>query len=230
MGTWDYDRLRAELKLRLGQRTDFATGTDWFGRWINNGYLNLCTRNRFHGLKRNFDFPEMETRSSATTTAGTAYVSTPTDCLVIRDVFHYTDDVVLVHIGWDEYVKRTGKATTASRGVPTEWVRSGSYIYLYPTPDVSTDTLYIYYRKRPTLLSSGTDVSALGAEWDEVIVRMAACQVWLQLGDQVRLKTEKEELQDYLGGLLGIYSQEFRHSNKYMSLDPGYRGGNEYPS
>jgi len=229
MGTWDYDRLKAELKLRMGQRTDFTSPIDWYGRWINNGYMNLCTRNRFWGLRRNFDFPEMETRSSATTTAGTAYVSVPADCLIIRDVFHYTDDARLNHIGWDEYVKRTGKSTTASRGAPTEWVRSGSYIYLSPTPD-ATDTLYIYYRKRPTLLSLGTDVTALGAEWDEIIVRMAALQAWLQLGDQVRLKTEKEELQDMLGGLLGIYNQEFRHSDKYAGVDPSYRGGNEYPS
>ncbi len=230
MGTWDYDRLKAELKLRHGQRTDWATGTDWYGRWINNAYLTLCTRNRFWGLKRNFDFPELETRSSATTTAGTAYVSVPTDCLVIRDVFHYTDDRRLSPIGWDEYVIATGKATTASRGSPTEWVRSGAYIYLLPTPDASTDTLYIYYRKRPTLLSSGTDVTALGAEWDEIIVRMAACQSFLQVGDQTRLKTEKEELNDSIGGLLGIYNQEKRHSDRHMSIDPAYRGGNEYQS
>jgi len=229
MGTWDYDRLRAELKLRHGQRTDFTSSTDWYGRWINNAYLNLCTRNRFWGLKRNFEFPEMEANSSTTTTAGTAYVSVPTTALVIRDVFHYTDDRMLTHIGWDEYVKRTGRATTASRGSPTEWVRSGSYIYLYPTPD-ATDTLHVFYRKRPTLLSSGTDVTALGAEWDEIIVRMAACQSFLQLGMGDRLKAEKEELNDAIGGLLGIYNQEFRHSDKHMSIDPSYRGGNEYPS
>jgi len=167
--------------------------------------------------------------TSQSTTAGTAYVSVPSTALIIRDVFHYTDDYMLRPIGWAEYVERTGKATTASRGAPTEWVRSGSYIYLSPTPD-ATDSLYIYYRKRPTLLSSGTDVTAIGAEWDEVIVRMAACQSFLQLGMGDRLKVEKEELNDAIGGLLGIYNQEFRHSNKYMGVDPAYRGGNEYPS
>ncbi|MFA5154122.1 MAG: hypothetical protein WC554_16350 [Clostridia bacterium] len=226
MGAYGFDRFKEELKLRLGNRTDMDSPTDWVGRWINSAYLQLTTRNRLFGLKKNFSFPELETRGAASTVDGTAYVATPTDALVVRSVWNSTNDTPLKNIGWDTYLEGSGRADTNAEGPPTAWVRSGSSIYLRPTPD-AVYALYVYYRKRPAVLT-GTDVTVIGAEWDEVILRMAANQAYLQLHEYDHLKAEQEALGEYVGGLIGIYEQEDRTKKEYVQPDPSYITPNSY--
>lgn len=220
MGAYGFDRFKTELKLRLGNRTDLDSPVDWIGRFINSAYLQLTTRNRLWGMKKNFNFPELETRGAVSTVDGTAYVSTPTDALVVRSVWNSTSDAALKNIGWDTYLQGSGRADTSAEGPPTAWVRSGSYLYLRPTPD-AVYALYVYYRKRPAELA-GTTATVIGAEWDEVILRMAACQAYLQLHEYEHLKYEQEALGEYVSGLIGIYDQEDRTKKEYLQPDPAY--------
>ncbi len=221
MGTYGFDRFEDEVKLRLGQRTDFSTPTDWVGRWVNQAYIRLTSGNRLFGLRKNFYFPELEAKSSVLSTVdGTAYVTTPTDTLIVRSVWDSTSDRSLKNIGWDTYLEGTGRADTSAEGPPTAWVRSGSYIYLRPTPD-AVYSLYAYYRKRPALLT-GTTASAIGPEWDDVIVLMAVCQGFSVMGDYEHLKQAKEDLAERVAELIGIYEQEGKGKKEFMQIDPSY--------
>ena len=222
MGDYGFDRFKAELKLRLGQRTDFDSPTDWIGRWVNQAYARLASGNRLFGLQKNFYFPELETISSSISTVdGTAYVTMPTDALVVRSVWNSTSDVVLDNIGWDTYLASPGRADTNAEGPPTAWVRSGACLYLRPTPD-AVYALYAYYRKRPAALT-GTTATAIGAEWDDVIVLMAACQAYSTQGDYEHLKQTKEDLAERIGELMGLYDQEAKTQKNWFQMDPSYR-------
>jgi hypothetical protein len=132
MGTKTFSEFKDDLKFGLGQRDDLAS---YLGGWVNTAYRTLTTGNRFWQIKRNFRFPELEASDTATTVAGTAYVSTPSGAMVVQRVHDTTNDVKLNKIGWGTYVGYTGRASSTSRGKPSEWARRGDYIYVHPTPD-----------------------------------------------------------------------------------------------
>ena len=217
MGTKGFDVFQTDLKFCLGQRDDV---TSYLGGWINTAYMTLTTGNRFWGLKKNFYFPELETSSTAATVDGTAYVATPTDALIVRRVWDSTNDVKLDRIGWGTYVEYTGRADTSSEGKPSEYIRQGTSIYLYPTPD-AVYTMRIYYRKRPALLT-GSAVTVIGAEWDEPIVKLATAQSWLRLQNVEKYKAWREEFLSDVSGLIGIYDQEEQDENGYIRPDSAY--------
>ena len=173
MGNYTLENFTDYLKFNLGQRTDIASYLD---NWVNQAYLDLTTKNKFWDLKvpSNFDYPELRTSTTKSTTAGTAYVTTPTDCLYIRHIHNDTSDMKLDKIKFMEYVRDTGRAATSSRSKPLQWIRDGSNIYLYPTPD-ATYTLSVYYRKKPAVLTAGAK-TVVGSEWDEPILWLATAQ------------------------------------------------------
>ena len=206
-GTYKFNEFTAYLKLMFGNNNALQEPIDYYEIWINAAYKRLTTRNRFWGIKKSFYFPELEITSSAlNTTAGTAYVVTPTDALVVREVWDSTSDVRLNNISHSKYIEYTGRAVTASRGKPTEWVRQGVNIYLYPTPD-AIYAMYAYYRKVPAALT-GVVTTAIGAEWDEVILQIAYIigKEWLEEYDKA--SAMKKSLAESFAGLIGIYDLE----------------------
>jgi len=221
MGTYTFDNFRTYLKLELGQRKDIESPTNYYSVWINAAYLSLTTRDKLFGMNKSFWFPQLETSGTATTTAGVAYVLTPDDALVIRRIWNTTDDAYLKPITKDEYYKRLSKATTTSRGTPTEYVRLGTSIYLSPTPDDSTTALTIYYRMVPAVLEDADDVTVLGPEWDEPILELAVILAHLKLPGERDVAEEKKKAwtEDVLG-LMGIYNQEERANEMVLGMNP----------
>jgi hypothetical protein len=218
MGTYTFDTFRDSLKFELGQRVDLESPTNFYSSWINAAYLSLTTRDKLFGTNRSFWFPQLETSGTATTTAGSAYVLTPSDALVIRRIWNTTDDAYLKPITKDEYYKRLGKATTARRDTPAEYVRLGANIYLSPTPDDSDTSLTIYYRKVPAVLSDSTDVTVLGPEWDEPILKLAVIQAHQRLKEYDLAKLEKEAWVEDVIGLMGVYAQEERANETVIGM------------
>jgi hypothetical protein len=206
MGTYTYQNFQDYLKFNLGQRTDIVT---YLGNWVNQAYVDLTTKNKFWDLKMptNFDFPELRTSTTATTTAGTPYIVSPTDLLYIRHIHNDTSDMKLDKIRFMEYVRDTGRATSNSYSKPLQWIRDGGNIYLYPTPD-ATYTLSVYYRKRPAAMSATTDTTVIGAEWDEPILWLATVQACMRLNDFDKMKIWLEALVESLSSKLGIYAKE----------------------
>jgi hypothetical protein len=225
MGTYTFAQFKDYVALAMGQRSDLQTAsllvggsTEMYGVWVNASYMQLTTQNRFWGLKRSFYFPELETvDTSQSTTDGQQYINVPSDCLVIRHVWDYTNDFSMEQIPWREYLKKSDRMDTSVEGKPTMWTRSGSYIYLYPTPD-SAYNLYVYYRKRPALLT-GTNTTAIGAEWDEPIVYLATYKAFLQMGRYQESTLMKNEFLSQVSSLMGIYDQEERDQDMQIYPD-----------
>jgi hypothetical protein len=220
-GTYTFAEFVDYLTMMFGERTDLASvgAVNFYQKWVNMAYIRLTTRNRFWGIKKNFYFPELEVTSSAlNTTAGTTYIVTPTDALIIRDVWDSTNDVRLNNISHTKYIKYTGRAVTASRGKPIEWVRQGANIYLYPTPD-DAYAMYAYYRKVPAVLT-GTNTTAIGKEWDEVILQMAYVIGKEWLGEYEEAATMKKDLAESFAGIIGIYDSEEMARQQIGSATP----------
>ena len=220
MGTYTFDDFRAGLKIELGQRADLESPTNFYSSWINAAYISLTTRDKLLGINKPFWFPQLETSGTATTQAGVAYVLTPVDALVVRRVFNTTDDAYLTPMTKDEYYKKLGKATTSARGTPTKYVRLGANIYLSPTPVASTTSLTIYYRMIPAVLSADDDVTVLGPEWDEPILKLAVIQSHMRLKEYDLAKLEKEAWTEDVLGLMGIYHQEERANETVIGMNP----------
>jgi len=217
---YSFDDFCTYLKFELGQRTDLESPTNFYKIWINAAYISLTTRDKLFGMNKSFWFPQLETSGTAMTTAGVTYVLTPEDALVIRRIWNTTDDAYLKPITKDEYYKRLSKVTTASRGTPTEYVRLGTNIYLSPTPDDSTTSLVIYYRMVPAVLGASTDVTVLGAEWDEPILKLAVIQTHQRLKEYDLAELEKKAWVEDVLGLMGIYNQEERARETVLGMDP----------
>ena len=229
MGVKEFSEFKAELKLEVGQRGDIESigGVDYRGVWINSAYMTLATQNKMWGIRKNWTFPELETYGTAVTVDGTATIATPSDCIVARHVWDSTNDLKLTGISFEDYITYTGRATAASEGKPTRWVRNGDYIYLSPTPD-DEYTLYVYYRKRPAKLVDDDDTTLIGAEWDEPILRLAKALALRKLQQYDEAKKEQDYFEDMIRGVVGIYDQESFDRKDYRKTDPSYLGGFKY--
>jgi len=211
MGSLGFDDFKAQVQYRMGQDTaPESVGSDslnYYGIWVNKAYRQICTSHKLYTIPKRFYFPELETSTTATTTDGTAYVSVPSDALVIRTVFDSTNSTKLTYIPWRTYLAYTDRATAASEGDATEWTRASGRIYLHPTPSTTGDTMTIYYKKVPADLS-GSDTTAIGEEWDEPVVILAAHKGFMWTGDFEKAKMAKEEFIEIVMGLASVYDTE----------------------
>ena len=210
MGNLGFDDFSEQLKYRCGndKGPDSAGASllDYYGIWINKSYRQLCTQDRVLGLNKKLYFPQLMVSTTKTTTDGTAYVDAPSDCLYITEVFDTTNGRKLDRVfSWKEYISYTDR--TSSDGDPTEWIRRGSSIYLHPTPGTTGDTLTIYYKKLPTDLS-GSLTTDIGAEWDDVIIELAAYKAFTWLHEYDKSKVCKESFLEMAVGLADIYGKE----------------------
>lgn len=221
MGTETLTTFLENVKLQLGNNTAFASPTDFYTRWINRAYIRLTTQDIFWGTRRRFYFPQLETSSTAATADGVVYVSVPTDCLVVRDIYDTTNNRKLTNIPHPTYVGYTDRSNTSAEGKSTEWVRQGTYLYLHPTPD-AIYTLRIYYRKIPAILSLGADATVLGTEWDEPIITLAAYTGKIWTMDYDKAKILKQEFLDQTAGLVSLYGAEEKARLSYFHVDQAY--------
>jgi len=204
-----------------GLTTAGSSDLNMYGIWVNQAYRQICTNEHLSGLPRRVYIPALETSTTATTTDGTAYVSVPSDCLLIRSVYDTTNNVKLAQIPWRVYISYTDRATTSAEGDATEWCRSGARIYLHPTPQTTGDTMTIYYKKLVATLS-GTDTTAIPAEWDEPIVQLATIKGHMWTGDFDKIKPLREEFVESVSGILDIYAQEAVDRDANFAPDSSY--------
>lgn len=227
MGNTDFSAMTELLKFRAGNNaaldSAMASGTNLYASWINQAYRQLCSQDYILGLKKRLYFPQLMTSSTATTVDGTAYVSTPSGALYITEIFDTTNGKKLTHITWKQYIEYTDRTTAASEGDPSEWTRSGSRIYLHPTPDAAM-TMTIYYKKLPTDMS-GTLTTDIGAEWDDVIIELAAYKMFTWTHeDQANVKQAKESFLEMAAGLADIYQMENKDRDEAFGPSSAYMG------
>jgi hypothetical protein len=224
MGIKTFSEFQTDLKFELGQRTDLDSYLD---DWVNAAYIDLCTRNRFWESKFGgaFDFPELHVVDDSQATAdGYAYVNTPSGVLYVEQIHDTTNDFILRGISWREYVEKTGRATAASEGKPKKWVRYGERIYLNPTPD-SAYNLDISFRKVPAKMVNDSDVTDIGTEWDEVILKLAVIQSLMRLKEYEWAEIERKEWINLVSDRLGMKAKE--DGAKKTFIQPDYQA-NQY--
>lgn len=217
-----FANMKIYLKFQFGNRTDLEDVSDLnlYETWINSAYTQLCSRNRFWALKRNFKFPQLQdTDTSQSTTDATAYLSVPSDALVIQNIQDTTNDRDLDYIKPGAYFAYTDRSDTDAEGQPTEYTRSGSKLYLHPTPD-ATYTTEILYRKRPATLS-GTEETAIDEEWDDAILALAAFMGFSWLHEYDKAEARKNEFIGLVSGLIGLYDQEEKGANDTYQMKEG---------
>jgi hypothetical protein len=167
-GNYGLDDFVSLLTGRFGNNDHWVND---YSKWVNQAYRYLCTLDTVPELKKKIWIPELETDTTAATVAGQEYVTSPTGMLVPREIFDSTNSQRLDWFSWQDFIGRTDRATSAARSKPTKWHWRGGKIYLNPTPD-AVYTLTVYYKKNVTELT-GTDVTIIGAEWDDVILELA---------------------------------------------------------
>jgi hypothetical protein len=211
MGSLGFDDFKEILRQRGGNNDAFdsagASGLNYYGLFINSAYRQLCTQNKILGLPKKLYFPQLMTSTTATTVDGTAYVAAPTDVLYITEVFDTTNGRKLDNISWKEYIGYTNRTDTSSEGDPTKWVRHDLNIYLHVTPGTTGDTITTYYKKLVADMS-GSATTDIGAEWDDVVLELAAYKMFTFLHEYDKSKFCKESFLEMAGGLADIYSLE----------------------
>ena len=242
MGVLTFAELKSYTKFQIGQRTDVESATDesadLYGVWVNLAYKALCNQNRFHGLRINYTFPELMISNDGTnTTDGTEYVDTPATILgTPHEVFDETSNVHLHWRPWSWYVGKTDRDTAASENNPKYWINYGAgaaagskRVYLYPTPD-ATYSIYIYFRKKAVTLT-GTSVTLIGEEWDQVILQMAVCEGYKWLREWSNYDRELAIVQESIAGIIGheqvseLARKESIQPRSDYSMQDYYTGG-----
>lgn len=212
-GQMQFSEFSSELLFELGDNTE----TDPYRNdWINRAYRTLTTQNEFFGKKIPLYFPELETFSTDTTGDGTLSVDVPDDCHFIRTVWESSSDVKMINISWRDYIERTGRASSGSRGAPTLWTRRGDKVYFYTTPD-SAYGVTIYYKKHITEMTADTDTTEIGEEWDESVLKLAVIQSMYRLKRYEDAKNEEDVFLSMVSGAASAYNHEAedRESRRY---------------
>jgi hypothetical protein len=212
MGLSTFSELTAALKFRHGNNDEFDA---YYGGWVNRGYRQLVTMDRQWGIKRSLFFPELMTSADASTVAGTATVAKPTDCYYITEVYDATNNQHLKWMSWNSYVAMTDRYTAT--GKPTKWHRVGASVYLYPTPDAVT-TIRMYYRKIPAVLA-GSAVTAIGVEWDDIILDLADFNSRMWAGEYDKAKIMKESATARISEMMTAYDDEAKSKDERLSPD-----------
>lgn len=213
MGLWTYDDFKTALKFRHGGNDAFDS---YYGTWVNLGYRQLVTMDRMWGIKRSLYFPEIEVNTDKTTVASTATIDKPTDCISVREVYDATNNVHLEWQSWNNYVAKTDRYT--STGKPTFWHHKGNYLYLYPTPD-DAYTMRVYYRQIPAALSGASDVTAIGVEWDDVVLDFADYQSRMWTREYEIAKTVKDAASARVAELVTVYDDEEKARRERLRPD-----------
>ena len=222
MANKDFSTFKSDLKFKLGNTDDLD---DYLGSWINEAYTELVTKNRFWGIKRDIEFPQLfKTDNTLATTPGSTYVTVPSDCLYIITMWDQTNDKKLKWISWHDYIAKTGRATTADREKPTKWTRFGSYIHLSPTPDAGYN-LTAYYRYVPDEMSATSDTTAIGREWDYLIAKMAEEKGFSALEEPEKAELAGKQALKMLVDMVGMYDKEELDRTDIMAPNFAYLKG-----
>jgi len=231
MGDVSFGDATAYIKFRLGNRDDLENynSENLYKKWFNLSYKQLTTQKTFYGLRIDYDFPELKTNNSGVNaTDGVAYIDTPADCLHIYEVFDETSNKRLKWRPWSWYIKQADRDTATAEAAPTYWIVYGAggdagdkRVYLYKTPN-TTYSIYIYYRKRVADLSATTDVTLIGAEWDEVIMESAVAMGYKWLREWTNFDKAKTDIKDLIAGVIGIPGLEELARDERIQPEPLY--------
>jgi len=206
---------KSELLWVLGNRSS-ADINSMEGNLINDAYQGLCSKNKFWRFEvpPTFNFPELDTKKLATGNDGDAYISKPSDALIIHTVWDMTNDKELDYKDHTWYVAQTGRADANREARPSYWIPYSNKIYLYPTLNAEYN-LAIYYRKRPDALT-GTQTTVIGEQWDDPILMLATIRGLMLLREFNKAKEWRERFITTVQGLMGMQVRQARYTRNRL--------------
>ena len=180
-----------EIRLSLGGETTETISDNQILRWINRAYTTLAAA---------YDFTELETPATITTSSGTAEYPCPSDSaddiLRVISMTDATNGATLYPWSRWQYDLATQGSTSNTTGTPVYWFESGvgdndevtpqtvKQFTFFPTP-AGTYTITVVYKKKPTelVLTPSPTSAVLREPWDHVIILLAIESGWRALGD-----------------------------------------------
>jgi len=151
-------------------------------RFINQAYLEICSKYRFD---------QLSTSETVSTTSGTAnYELAGTNIMYIDRIVDDTNNVPVRPISKGMYYDWTNGNISSTTGTPVYWFMNGVgsngryQLTFYPTPD-GTYSVIVYYKQEPTalVLSPAATSVTVPEPWDDVVVHKATQRAWRMLGD-----------------------------------------------
>lgn len=204
--------MRTEVQSYLSNRGDLSdSDTD---EMLNRMYRQLAMSFRFYELD--------QTDTSITTSDGTASYNVPTGARVIISIKITGDTEYILDpetIEWYE----DQDTTSDNKGVPEKFVRYGSNLLLWPTPDDSY-SLRVRYRKLPAELSQDSDEPVYPEDWHEVIILLSTSRLAFRFGDEKKGQNLKNEALGLISALQEDPTQDQRQRVGQVAYQRTRRG------
>lgn len=201
-----FQEMYEEAQSYLADRGDYADADAQDD--INRAYRRLCNA---------FSFYESEdTDASITTADGTASYDTPSDVVSIVSIKITGDTEYTLTPQIMPWYERQD-TTDDNKGIPEFYIRHGSKLYLWPTPD-DEYSLRIRHEKPPTALAANDDEPVIPEEWHEIIVLQAASRACFRFGMAQRGQELKNEALGMISGLQEQTTKDARYRIGQMRL------------
>lgn len=186
-----FSEIYGELESNLGSNALLTASSSAKSKeFVNRVYLEMALQ---------YDFYEnQKTDTGSATVASTATVAVPTGARRILTVRDTSNKIKLKKrdIDWYEDQDQSSDA----EGAPEYWLRYGTNIILWPTPDDAYN-LQIRYKTLPTALSADGDEPFFPTEWHGALVLLATSRAAFWLGLDTKAMNFKSE---GLGLIAGI--------------------------
>ena len=193
----DFQDLYEDAQSYLADRADYLTADAKAD--VNRAYKKICNAFKFYEIDA--------TDTSIATVDGTSSYTTPSGVreIITMKITGDTEYLILpMEMGWYE----RQDTSDDNKGVPEYFIRHGSLLYLWPTPDDAYD-IRIQYRTMPADMSADADEPVIPEEWHEAIAFSAASVACFRFGMAQRGQELKNE---YLGVITGIQEDTTRDS------------------
>lgn len=144
----------------------------------------------------------LQTSKDTLSVANQAVYSLPTDIVHLNSVTYKTFSLKKLSIQeFQEYIDGFQDPTNYSRGTPVNYMVYANTFTLFPTPNVSNDTIRIFYSMRPTGVTSDSDPIVLPIQYHEAIVMYCLQQAHQLDEDWSAATTKGGELQQQINFL-----------------------------
>ena len=130
--------------------------------------LTYALNEGLHAYSSELDWWWLEDQTSFTTTAGTATYALPADHKITKQL--WIGDELLAPRQYQDLIR----LSEDSSATPAYYAIKDSLIYLSPKPANSTTTVYHYYVRQETALSSGSDTPLIPTRYDGLWLSHAA--------------------------------------------------------
>jgi hypothetical protein len=158
-------------------------------KWVNEGQFQIA---------REVDAPEFQSTEILTFIQGTWKYPLPTDFLRMQDIYYPELVSRLRPLDIQQFDM---SAPAKFEGPPEMYALYGSELWLFPTPNNSTETLEVRYIKTCPVLKAETDIPLLDRNYLHLLVGYSVCRAFEAEDDleaaQAHKARYKEDLDQY---------------------------------